>query len=70
MCGDAPGMRAHLARAFWFLARFEEELGGEKGDFEELRARAREVRATVEEREWADEDSDEGFSRLVAWMLW
>jgi hypothetical protein len=70
MCGDAPGMRAHLARAFWFLARFEEQLEGEKEDVEELRARAREARATVEEREWADEDSDEGFLRLVAWMLW
>ena len=37
---------------------------------EDMRERAKAVRNSVEDREWADEDSDEGFMRLVSWMLW
>lgn len=35
-----------------------------------MRKRAREVRDAYVEREWPDEDSDEGYMRLVSWMLW
>ncbi|KAK0616614.1 tpr repeat-containing protein [Immersiella caudata] len=67
----APVMRPHLARALWFLANVEERLRDDgKAGAEILRARARDLRGRVEEREWEDEDSDEGFSRLVGWMLW
>ncbi|KAK0639179.1 tpr repeat-containing protein [Cercophora newfieldiana] len=71
MCGDnAPEMRAHQARAFWFLAGVERKLNTDDGTVEELKTRAKEARRQIEEREWADEDSDEGFLRLVGWMLW
>lgn len=70
MCGDAPAMRPHLARALWFYAAAKEKIGKAKEDIPALRARARDVRRLVEGREWPDEDSDEGFMRLVDWMLW
>ncbi|KAK0702012.1 tpr repeat-containing protein [Lasiosphaeria miniovina] len=44
----------------------EEKLTGP----EDMRERAKAVRNSIEDREWADEDSDEGFMRLVSWMLW
>ncbi|KAK3366577.1 hypothetical protein B0H63DRAFT_529950 [Podospora didyma] len=44
----------------------EEKLTGP----EDMRERANAVRKSIEDREWADEDSDEGFMRLVTWMLW
>lgn len=71
MCGEnAPEMRPHQARAFWFLAGIESKLDSDEETVEELRERAREARGQIEEREWQDEDSDEGFLRLVGWMLW
>lgn len=70
MCGDVPGMRPHLARALWFNAAVEEKIGKAIEDVPALRARARDVRGLIQGREWPDEDSDEGFMRLVGWMLW
>jgi hypothetical protein len=67
---NAPEMRAHRARAFWFLAGVEPKLHSDEETVGALKARAREARAEIEEREWEDEDSDEGFLRLVGWMLW
>ncbi|KXX82634.1 hypothetical protein MMYC01_201088 [Madurella mycetomatis] len=37
---------------------------------EELRQRAKIVRSGIAERELPDDDTDEGFMRLVSWMLW
>lgn len=81
--GDATGMRTHLVRDLWFLANVEAKIDDDKVQSEEpkqddsednkvagLRKRAREVRDAYVEREWPDEDSDEGFMRLVSWMLW
>ncbi|KAL2022812.1 hypothetical protein VTK56DRAFT_4628 [Thermocarpiscus australiensis] len=70
ICGDAPETRPHLARALWFVAGVEESLGADKDEVEGLRARAKEVRESIEGREWEDEDTDDGFMRLVSWMLW
>jgi tetratricopeptide (TPR) repeat protein len=70
ICGDAPEMKAHLARAFWFSAGMEAKMDGHEDDVAELRERAREARSRIEGREWPDEDTDEGFMRLVSWMLW
>ena len=63
-------MRPHLARAFWLSARMEAKMDGHEDDVAELSKRAREVRDVIEGREWPDEDTDEGFMRLVSWMLW
>lgn len=63
-------MKAHNARALWFLAGAEEQLGAEPQDIEALRDQARMWRAKIEDREHDDEDSDDGFMRLVGWMLW
>jgi len=69
--GDAPDMKAHLARALWFSAGMEAKMDrGVDDDAADLRERAREVRNSIQWREWPDEDSDEGFMRLVSWMLW
>lgn len=70
ICGDALAMRPHLARACWFLAGVEQKLQSPDGQVEDWRARAKEGRAQIEDREWEDEDSDEGFMRLVGWILW
>ncbi|KAK4250129.1 hypothetical protein C7999DRAFT_38842 [Corynascus novoguineensis] len=70
MSGDAPELRPHLARALWFSARLEAKMGGQQDNLAELEERAREVRNAIEGREWPDEDSDEGFTRLVSCMLW
>ena len=83
MCEGVMGLEGHLARGLWFLAGVEERIGEGKGVggedervggrrkvVEELRERAKTVRRGIENREWPDEDSDEGFMRLVSWMLW
>ena len=70
ICGDAEGMRPHLARALWFLSKIEERLGTQDEEVQSLRERAKEARARIDGREWEDENTDEGFARLVAWMLW
>ncbi|KAK4120820.1 hypothetical protein N657DRAFT_658182 [Parathielavia appendiculata] len=70
ICGDAPEMRAHLARAFWFSAGMEAKMNGHEDDVAYLRQTARVARDGIEGREWPDEDADEGFMRLVSWMLW
>lgn len=61
-------MQGQLARALWTLYTIEEGFGNRQ-EAEELIARARHVRAGIEGREGADEDSDEGFARLVPWLL-
>lgn len=50
----------------------ERSLGQDSNDgkVSGLRKRAREVRDGITEREWPDEDTNEGFMRLVSWMLW
>lgn len=70
MSGDAPGMRTHLARALWFSASVEAKIGRCQDEVANLREKAQESRSRVEENEWPDEDSEEGFMRLVSWMLW
>ena len=70
MCGDAPVMKPHLARACWFLAGVEQKLQAPGSQVDALKTRAKEARSQIEEREWGDEDSDEGFLKLVGWMLW
>lgn len=68
--GDAPEMRAHLARALWFSAGMEARIGDDEEEVASLRERAVAARNSIKEREWADEDTYEGFMRLVSWMLW
>lgn len=70
MSGDAPGMKPHKARAFWFSANVEAKIGGEEAKVAELRENARAVRQTIEGREWPDDDTDDAFMKLVSWMLW
>ena len=70
MSGEAPEMRAHLARALWFSAKVEGKIGGNEEKVSELVKEAREKRDMIEGKEWPDEDSDEGFVGLVSWMLW
>jgi tetratricopeptide (TPR) repeat protein len=62
-------MRGHVARALWMLGKVEREIG-DPSTADELTRRAREVRESIKGREAADEDTDEGFSRLVGYMLW
>ncbi|KKO99275.1 hypothetical protein THAR02_08625 [Trichoderma harzianum] len=68
--GNAPAMRSHLARALWFSAAVESEIGGDEAKVADQRRKARERRSAIQGREWPDEDSDESFMRLVSWMLW
>ncbi|CAG9981564.1 unnamed protein product [Clonostachys byssicola] len=68
--GDTPDMRPHLARAYWFSANVEAKIDQGGNHVAELRNKAREARKTIDSREWPDEDTDEGFMRLVGWMLW
>lgn len=70
MGAKATEMRAHNARALWFLAGTEEQLGADKAVIEELRGKAKTRRAQIVDREYADEDTDDGFLNLVSWMLW
>jgi tetratricopeptide (TPR) repeat protein len=67
-----PEMRPHLARAYWFLANTRVQIGIEKDNPEVVEARraAWGARSAIEEREWRNEDTDEGYMRLVPWMLW
>lgn len=62
-------MESHLARTLWTLASIEEE-SGNKYEAEQLRNQAKEAREKIEGREGEDEDTDEGFSSLVGYMLW
>ncbi|KAB5575359.1 tpr repeat-containing protein [Coniochaeta sp. 2T2.1] len=50
-CGDTPGMRSHLARASWFLAAVEAEIGGDEGTMTDLRKKAAETRDMIDDRE-------------------
>ena len=70
MSGDAPEMRPHKARAFWFSANVEAKIGGDEAKVVELRNNARAVRQTIEDREWPDDETDAAFMKLVSWMLW
>lgn len=70
MGAEATEMRAHNARALWFLAGCEEQLGGDEEGIQALRDQAKIRRAQIEGREYDDEDSEEGFMKLVSWMLW
>ncbi|KAI9765919.1 MAG: hypothetical protein M1840_007060 [Geoglossum simile] len=69
MSRGVVGMEGHLARALWALGVMDEEAGNRSGA-EEFKNRAREARSKIEGREWADEDTEEGFARLVGYMLW
>ncbi|KAI9841861.1 MAG: hypothetical protein M1837_000331 [Sclerophora amabilis] len=62
-------MEGHLARALWTLAGVEEEIGN-RDEAEALRSKAREAREKIKGRETEDEDTNEGFSKLVGYMLW
>ncbi|CAI6092704.1 unnamed protein product [Clonostachys chloroleuca] len=68
--GNNPDMRPHLARAYWFLANVEAKIDQGGNHVAELRNKARESRKAIDSREWPDDDTDEGFMRLVGWMLW
>ncbi|CAH0040353.1 unnamed protein product [Clonostachys rhizophaga] len=68
--GNTPDMRPHLARAYWFLANVEAKIDQGDNHAAELRNKARESRKAIDSREWPDDDTDEGFMRLVGWMLW
>lgn len=68
--GNTPDMRPHLARAYWFLANVEAKIDEGGNHVAELRNKARESRKAIDSREWPDDDTDEGFMRLVGWMLW
>ncbi|KAI9877967.1 MAG: hypothetical protein M1830_002335 [Pleopsidium flavum] len=60
-----------LGRALWTLGRVEEEIGN-RDEAKELRRKARDVRGRSRGGRAEDEDgdTDEGFSRLVGYMLW
>ncbi|KAJ5364567.1 uncharacterized protein N7496_010280 [Penicillium cataractarum] len=66
---DVFEMQGHLARALWFLARVEDEIG-DKHRAEELRMEAKNVRDKIRGTEALAEDTDESFMNLVGWMLW
>ena len=70
MSEGAPEMRAHLARALWFLAAVEKNIGSPDNECDILRERARSVRKDINGREGDDADTDESFMSLVSWMLW
>ncbi|CAH0034583.1 unnamed protein product [Clonostachys rhizophaga] len=71
MCeGNSAALNAHVARACWFLARNEERDGSDAAQVAELRARARQIRASIRRHEWPAEDTDDAFMKLVSWMLW
>ncbi|KAK4149078.1 P-loop containing nucleoside triphosphate hydrolase protein [Chaetomidium leptoderma] len=71
-CGQTPEMRAHEARSFWFWANRMVKQGARRDspDVIGVRERAWRVRSAIGEREWPDEETDEGYMRLVPWMLW
>ena len=62
-------MEAHLARALWNLGDAEEATGN-WDEAKDLKARAKATRVQIEGRECEDEDTDEGFHRLVTFFLW
>jgi tetratricopeptide (TPR) repeat protein len=66
---DVLEMQGHLARALWFLAGAENEIG-DKNRAEELRLEAKTVRDKIRGTEAITEDTDESFMNLVGWMLW
>jgi hypothetical protein len=70
MSSDSPEMRGHLARACWFCANIEAQLGADESIVNELRHKAQAARQLIDGKEWPDEDTDENFMRLVGWMLW
>ena len=70
MNGEAQEMKGHLARAYWWRAELEATLGADDGVVNELRQKAREARQLMKGKEWPDEDTNQGFMRLVGWMLW
>jgi hypothetical protein len=57
------------ARAGWFYARYTAKLGA-TATSNAARESALSARSGIAGREWPDEDTDEGFMRLVPWMLW
>ncbi|KAI0387825.1 tpr repeat-containing protein [Hypomontagnella monticulosa] len=69
MSGEMMEMKGHRARALWFLANAEEKIG-DSSSAVRLRKEAKEVRSQITSREGEDEDSNEGFMKLVSWMLW
>lgn len=69
MSRDMGEMKGHLARALWFLASTEEALQN-PADAERLRKEANKERAGIIGREMPDDDTNESYMGLVAWMLW
>jgi hypothetical protein len=64
-----PELKPQRARAFWFYAKYAAKVdSGATAD--KARKTALSTRSGIAEREWPDEDTDEGFMRLVPWMLW
>lgn len=57
------------ARARWFFARYSARAGAHAAS-DQARKCALRARGAIKEREWPDEDTDEGFMRLVPWMMW
>ena len=70
MSEEEPDMRAHFARALWFLAAVEKKMGSPDNECDTLRERARAERKEISWREGHDADTDESFISLVSWMLW
>ncbi|EFW99250.1 tpr repeat-containing protein [Grosmannia clavigera kw1407] len=71
MAGTQPIMQSHRARALWFLGNLMgTALGQEEQAAAETHESAKKARGEIESREWPDVDSDEGFMRLVSWMVW
>ena len=62
-------LEAHLARALWNLGNAEEATGN-WDEAANLKVSAKIVRAQIEGRECEDEDTDEGFHKLVTFFLW
>ncbi len=69
---EAPEMRPHRARAYWFLANAKVKMGvlEDSSEVTDARKAARGARSGIERREWQDEDTDEGYMRLVPFLLW
>ncbi|KAL1855080.1 hypothetical protein Plec18170_004496 [Paecilomyces lecythidis] len=69
MSRGVPEMQGHLARALWFWAEVESNIGDEK-EAARLRDIAKVERDKIEGREAANGNTDDSFMSLVGWMLW
>ncbi|KAG9253974.1 uncharacterized protein F5Z01DRAFT_743372 [Emericellopsis atlantica] len=62
--------KPHQARAFWFLAKFEEQIGTPRNLCDEIKSNAKRIKDALKQSEAGQDNSDKAYMSLVGWMLW